>query len=141
MRWKGSRLQSAAGKISAKVLINVAEQVVGRERPKALGTPWTAADEEVLGQGTHGTSGWLGKRCARHKALKKRLSSESWPNLWGRSIKRIKTRHVNDGSWTQLANWIRLWIKWDLARFYAGLRRMGIGFPPEIQRRSSSRSL
>ena len=110
-----------------KVLINVAVQVVGRERPKSLGTPWTAADEEVLAKER------MGLRAAWEK-VREAQGTEEEAELQ-RLAKSLGSKHKKNKDKAR-ERWIRDAVdeldkavdQGDLARFYAGLRKMGIGF-------------
>ena len=110
-----------------KVLVNVAEQVVGRERPKALGTPWTAADEEVLAKERMGLRvAWEKVREAQgtEEEAELRKLAKSLGSKHKKNKDKARERWIMDA----VGELDKAVDQGDLARFYAGLRRMGIGF-------------
>ena len=106
-----------------RILVKVAEQVVGRDRPKALGTPWTAADEEVLAKER------MRLRVAWEK-VREAQGTEEEAEL-RKLAKSLGSKHKKNKDKAR-ERWIMEAVgeldkavdQGDLARFYAGLRRM-----------------
>ena len=110
-----------------KVLVDVAEQVVGRERSKSLGTPWTAADEEILAEERKGLrAAWEQVREAQgtEEEAELRKLAKSLGSKHKKNKDKARERWIMDavGELDKAVN------QGDLARFYEGLKRMGIGF-------------